>query len=88
MYGYVHIPHLTNGFVIRCNMCNIMCDVLASTFFLCHNTLALQKGHHEASVLHPIFQKISPYLAFDGNTKFCFCVFWIFLLALHATLGG
>ena len=32
------------GFVVRCNICSIMCEVWASTFSPCHDTLALQKA--------------------------------------------
>ena len=32
------------GFVVKCNICSIMCEAWASTFSPCHDTLTLQKG--------------------------------------------
>ena len=40
--------------------------------------------YHDASVLHPIYQTIFPYLASNQFTKFSFYASWIFLLASHA----
>mgnify|MGYP006973837031 CR=1 FL=1 len=31
------------GFIVRCNICSIMCEAWASTFSPCYDTLALQK---------------------------------------------
>ena len=45
--------------------------------------------HNEAIVLHPIFQTILPYLAFNLEHKnLLFRVFWLFWLAYYAILGS
>ena len=45
-YRCMWFPHLMKiyGFVVRCNICSIMCETWASRFFLCHDTFAFQEG--------------------------------------------
>ena len=85
------------GFVVRCNMCSIICEVWSSTFVPCHDTFALQKASfiEESSdaswskcVASHLPNHFSRSCIQSEHNILLLYIFCIFFLTSHAILGS
>ena len=71
-------------FVVSCNICNIMCEVWAST--ICNNTLSLQKGLGHKGICRCIMKSVASHQTVTQN--FNWSIFKILFLASFAFVSS